>query len=569
MAHYAYRGGVGLARTGPLAVVAVAAVLLAAPAPAGAASVGLVPDAASTLRLVYASAPGEANVLTVTKAGERIEFHDAGAAIDPGESCERIGGDPHRASCTYSHVVLRLGDGADRAQVTLDRAGWASLHFQGGDGNDSLTATAETIAAYGGEGDDALDVDAYQLSGSSEAAREHPDGRREVLERVDYGLYGEGGNDRLDASRTADTNGPAALNGGPGDDTIAGTWRADWVNAGDGDDTVTVGADEVEDVVDGGPGLDTLSGGAHDQLRGEAGDDRLSATGIGGRLFGGQGDDTLDGGGGVDGPFPTSPTGGAQLDGGPGADTFTRGSVSYRDRTAPVTVIADGLPNDGEPGELDNVGVEIRGIAGGSGSDVLTGNALQNEIDGGDGDDVLTAGGGVRDVLFAGRGSDTILAMDGGLKTGPYRFPLLPEIDDQVFCDSPGDVAFVDAEDATGWGPPVRCATTYVADGLGTVKLPPLTDAPWLPLPVECPKVAGIVCNGTVELRLAVRKPVAKAAARPPRYVSPRSSPRLGTGRYSIRRAKRRTVKVKLSKSAERRLRGRRKAEVWVTFSRP
>ena len=101
------------------------------------------------------------------------------------------------------------------------------------------------------------------------------------------------------------------------------------------------------------------------------------------------------------------------LDGGDGLDT-----VSYAERGAgePVTVVPDGLANDGAPGENDDVGADIENAAGGAGGDDLTGNDGTNVLEGGAGADSLTGLGEV-DLLFAGPDDDVVNALDGNGET--------------------------------------------------------------------------------------------------------------------------------------------------------
>lgn len=156
----------------------------------------------------------------------------------------------------------------------------------------------------------------------------------------------------------------------------------------------------------------TLNGGAGaDYLLGGGGDDRLN---------GGDGDDVLDGGYGAD--FTS---------GGAGDDT-----VDYSHRTEPLTInlssLADTLsgswahdirivdPHVGEVvgDEFDEATTE--NCQGGSGDDVITGNALNNQIFGnagadqifgGDGDDRLVGGAG-QDALHGEAGNDYLDAYD-------------------------------------------------------------------------------------------------------------------------------------------------------------
>jgi Ca2+-binding RTX toxin-like protein len=153
----------------------------------------------------------------------------------------------------------------------------------------------------------------------------------------------------------------------------------------------------------GGDGNDTLDGGSNAWVRGEAGNDMLQS----GHLDGGPGNDMLQSG---------------HLDGGSGADTFGGPGydrVSYGDRVNPVTVSTDGLANDGESGEGDQVAASVEIIVGGDGGDMLAGDA---DLDGGPGNDLLTAGvdaGGLaggdgNDTLRAGTGREDGLGLSGG-----------------------------------------------------------------------------------------------------------------------------------------------------------
>jgi Ca2+-binding RTX toxin-like protein len=85
------------------------------------------------------------------------------------------------------------------------------------------------------------------------------------------------------------------------------------INAGGGDDTVSMPSVSLPAVIDGGTGNDRLTGGrGADDIRGGAGDDRLTG-GFGADILSGQdGNDTLDA---VDG------TPDKKVDGGPGNDT--------------------------------------------------------------------------------------------------------------------------------------------------------------------------------------------------------------------------------------------------------
>ena len=135
------------------------------------------------------------------------------------------------------------------------------------------------------------------------------------------------------------------------------------------------------------------------------GDDSL-ASGVGGTLDGGPGDDQIQSGG----EFST-------LSGGPGADlldaTASRGAaVTYADHTDGVTVRLNGVADDGAAGEGDNVLGPVTGITGGSGNDDLQAGEHAGGLFGGDGNDVLT-GSPEGDTINAGEGNDTVAGGDG------------------------------------------------------------------------------------------------------------------------------------------------------------
>nr|WP_250646629.1 type I secretion C-terminal target domain-containing protein [Pseudomonas oligotrophica] len=152
---------------------------------------------------------------------------------------------------------------------------------------------------------------------------------------------------------------------------------------GSGNDSLV--GDESDNYLAGGAGDDTLVGGdGNDLLVGGLGDDVL---------VGGAGDDVLIGGAGAD-----------SLDGGTGMDI-----ADYSADEVGVTVnLATGV---GIGGLADGDSyVDIEGVTGGSGDDLLTGDAQANYLDGGAGDDTLLGGGG-DDILIGGLGDDS---MTGG-----------------------------------------------------------------------------------------------------------------------------------------------------------
>src|SRR5262249_54789966 len=98
------------------------------------------------------------------------------------------------------------------------------------------------------------------------------------------------------------------------------------------------------------------------------------------------------------------------IDGGPGADVLDGGlgtdAVTYAGRTGNLSVRLDGLADDGQAGEADNL-LQVETVSGGSGNDVLVGDRFRNVLSGGPGNDTI-AGLGQDDVLAGGPGRDIL-----------------------------------------------------------------------------------------------------------------------------------------------------------------
>ncbi|HET6246946.1 MAG TPA: C2 family cysteine protease [Tepidisphaeraceae bacterium] len=161
--------------------------------------------------------------------------------------------------------------------------------------------------------------------------------------------------------------------------------------------------------VDGLSSTTYLATGQSIVVNGLAGNDKITVTGkINTQLNGGDGNDTLIGGTGAD-----------QFNGGAGTDT-----VDYSARTAGVSVTLDGVANDGQSGEGDNVGADVEIVIGGSGNDYFAanvndatprqyfGNAGNDTIFGGSGNDTIRGGSG-NDFLYGAGGNDVIYTGSG------------------------------------------------------------------------------------------------------------------------------------------------------------
>lgn len=245
-------------------------------------------------------------------------------------------------------------------------------------------------------------------------------------------IYGKAGDDSLHGG-----NGDNVLDGGPGNDDLhsdsTGPDGNDTLRGGDGNDTLQGGDGHR---LEGGDGNDTLNGGWFDDtLDGGNGNDTLN-----GRL----GNDTLRGGAGNDtasmffyGSYDAD--GADSFSGGPGVDTVTYGGSGHPFyRNAPLHISLNGVANDGQSGEGDNLHADVENAIGGSAADTIVGNASNNILDagfpylgvagndtiigqGGDdtligrtGKDTLTFGPG-NDILNGNAGNDTLNGVDGVL----------------------------------------------------------------------------------------------------------------------------------------------------------
>src|SRR4051794_18078400 len=201
-------------------------------------------------------------------------------------------------------------------------------------------------------------------------------------------ITGTSGNDTL-AVALSGTNVGVKLNTASPQIFAASKVKAIHVNAGIGNDRVTIGVSLPGAVIHGADGNDTITGGSgNDTIYGDNGNDSL---------LGGNGNDTMDGGAGND-----------TLSGQGGFD-----SADYRSAASAVRLTLDKVANDGRVaiGERDNV-IDAEQLLGGIYNDTITGDAGFNQIYGGTGNDEIHGGGG-NDDLHGGPGSDKLYGGDG------------------------------------------------------------------------------------------------------------------------------------------------------------
>jgi hypothetical protein len=351
----------------------------------------------------------------------------------------------------------------------------------------------------------------------------------------------------------------ARVAGGDGDDRLVGGSGFDTLEGDDGADTLEGGLGG--DTQRGGTGADTVSyAGRADQVvvalffdgeDGEANEQDVVGTDVE-NVIGGDGGDVLlgsgeinilDGGAGVD-----------VVDGLDGADTLRGGAdfdlAHYRGRTAPVTVRLDGVADDGEQGEGDNVDRDVEAILGGSGDDTLEGNPELNLLEGGAGDDALDGGLGT-DYLQGGDGNDRVYSRAGA------------DDRDDISCGEGEDRVTADWTDVTDGlcetldvtEPPPRLRRKPFVETLWTPDPPPrirISSAPVVVTPsgtaqvqMRCGQQA-VRCKGTIKLELRV--PRRGPSGPPTRKIV------IGAERFSVPAGESRNVRVHLSRNGRRRV---------------
>jgi hypothetical protein len=231
-------------------ITAAAALTIAAPAHAARAYVNY--DS-----LVVSAGPGEVNVVDIrpdpaapASGGPGFLITDPGASMAAGPGCTRAGFG-HAIRCQLSadnrvaSLSLYLGDRGD--QATVDGT-FFLFQVDAGAGNDRLDLVGgQAISRYSGPythvslgaGNDTLQL------------QESFDGTVEV--------YGEGGADEIAAGGYVD--------GGDGNDELTGSYMADWLYGGAGDDTID-SDDAYYDHVDCGAGADSSLADEADDIEG-------------------------------------------------------------------------------------------------------------------------------------------------------------------------------------------------------------------------------------------------------------------------------------------------------------
>ncbi|MEE1654904.1 calcium-binding protein [Microvirga sp. CF3062] len=337
----------------------------------------------------------------------------------------------------------------------------ANNKLYGRSGNDTLYGLDGHDTLYGDDGDDVLqggmgmdrmeggagiDAVAYttavtvDLSGNAQSTGEAGGDSFYSIENI----YGSNYADKLIGNAVNNT-----FYGGWGEDTLSGMGGNDYLLAGDSNDVLEGGAGA--DTLDGGNGYDfvaytsgvTVNLSASWYNTGEAaGDvfvsiegiygsnyaDKLIGDGVDNTFYGGWGEDELVGKAGNDRLLAGDSN--DVLEGGLGADTMDGGNgydiASYLNATAHVRVsLANSAINTGDA--AGDVYGSIEALNGSQFSDVLIGDAGNNNLYGQSGNDELIGGAGADflsgglyyDTLSGGAGADTL---SGGSAADVFQF---------------------------------------------------------------------------------------------------------------------------------------------------
>lgn len=321
---------------------------------------------------VTGAVAGESYTLTFS-AGDKEGLDNNGVDVYWGGELIAHIDPPAGTMQEYSYTVTGgSGDGSDR------------LMFVGTGPSDSYGTSIDAVSLVGAiEGTGGLDTGADTIIGGAGDDVILGRGGDDLLTGGDGSdsVYGGEGNDVIDTSGSnpmSDYGFPPYV---PQDDDIYDD--RDYVDGGDGDDTITTGDDQ--DTIFGGAGSDSIDGGLDDDMiDGGSGDDSI---------IGGHGSDLIQGGDGND-----------TIWGGLGADTDP---YNIPDEIDPVTnnamdEIHGGAGDDVIYGQDDD---DL--IYGDAGNDYIDGGIDDDEIYGGDGDDTLLGGDG-DDTIYAGDGHDSV-----------------------------------------------------------------------------------------------------------------------------------------------------------------
>lgn len=333
-------------------------------------------------------------------------------------------------------------------------------------GDDTITAADSGSYLFGDRGDDTLHGKAGNdvLVGDGRILFDYDAGEADFF--ADETI--NDGNDILDGAAGNDI-----LYGLGGDDTLDGGTGGDWMFGGTGNDLLLAGDGEA-DYVDGGEGVDTVSyatategawvdmeGGSHagaaegdilvsienvigtdyaDLIAGDAANNEISGGAGDDYMIGGDGNDTLDGGSGDDHLYADA-----------GDDHFVGGTgfdIVYYDTSASLGVDIDLRVTTADNLATGGMGTDtfegIEGVVGTQYDDTIEGTFVANYLSGGaergsglnadvingyGGDDTIVLGEGTH-IANGGTGIDTLEFVNSGSDTNAgvgFTFSLLQQ----------------------------------------------------------------------------------------------------------------------------------------------
>lgn len=375
----------------------------------------------------YESLNGVADSVVVSQVGDSLRFVATGHNLTASTGCTQDSAS--QVSCAYypsseTMIDAKLFDQND--SFVIDSQVITESRIFGGDGNDSLTGGGGEDVIDGGLGADTISGGTGSTDAASYSTRTNAVTAR-LNGVADDGELGEGDQIATDVEVLTGGNGDDTLVGDSGNnrlygqggsDILDGGLGTDWImgdyygSAVDDIDTVTY-ADRTEpvQVTPSWVSAENYLDPANRELMasGAAGENDWVGLDVE-KLVGGNGDDQMN-------CYPFGGTANT-LVGGPGADHFAHceatdpegmfDTVSYEDRNASISVTLDGVANDGEAGEQDNIEPGLSAAVGGSGNDSFTGGDNTNRFTGGDGDDSFAIDDSTADSADCGPGSDSV-----------------------------------------------------------------------------------------------------------------------------------------------------------------
>jgi len=403
----------GLRRSAALVAVAAAAAL-ALPAAANAAVTGAVTGDTATL-----TGDGAADTITISVNGANLQHDLAGFNSNIDFDSAQAGDQTLTAAA---------------GRLTID-GGAGDDTIVGGPNDDTIAGGLNLDALDGGNGDDRLtggpnnSADSEQINGG---------GGNDVMvwnngDGNDINDGGDGGGDETQFNNGAadDQMNVSPLAGGAhrfnrtgGNiiiDIAASTERLN-INAFSGADSLTSAAGAIiPTTIDAGPGSDTVTtGGGADLIQGGTGVDTLNGGAGGDRILGNPGNDVMNGNAGDDTLVWNNGDGNDQMNGEDGLDRIEN-NLGAADDVSTLSVLNGKVryARTNAPFTLDVASSELFELNTFGGNDTLdTGPGLGALIavvaDAGSGDDRFT-GGDEADTFFGGLGNDTL---DPGVGAG-------------------------------------------------------------------------------------------------------------------------------------------------------